>query len=357
MPKLLIAASGTGGHLFPALAVADELPLSWSIYWLGVPDRLEVQLVPNRYELITVRAGGIQGKGFKKLLQFVQLLLATVRVRDVLREQKTDIVFTTGGYIAAPAILAAMWCGLPVILHESNAFPGTVTRFLGRFCQKIALGLPVTSEHLSKCRTVITGTPVRKAFHESQSLPTWIPPGNGPLLLVMGGSQGAVGLNRMARAAFPVLLGQGCRIVHLTGSNDPEVGKLVHQNFVEKTFSNEIPALLQHADLVVSRAGASALSELAISAAPAVLVPYPAAKDKHQDFNAVIAAQLGAAVIVHEHTPNEKALLDTLTRLLKTRLIGKNLFNDPLKLMSLAMKSLAAPNANRNLIELLRAAK
>ena len=220
MTRLLIAASGTGGHLFPALAVAEALPPDWSIHWLGVPDRLERELVPSRFPLHTVRAGGLQGRGLKKLWQLLRLLAATGTVRRLIRREGVDLVFSTGGYIAAPAILAARWCGVPVVLHESNAVPGRVTRLLGRLCSQVALGLPQAAGQLGGCQPVVTGTPVRQAFLEPAPLPAWVPDGAGPLLLVMGGSQGAVGLNRMLRPLLPRLLAAGCRVVHLSGSND-----------------------------------------------------------------------------------------------------------------------------------------
>jgi UDP-N-acetylglucosamine--N-acetylmuramyl-(pentapeptide) pyrophosphoryl-undecaprenol N-acetylglucosamine transferase len=166
MTRLLIAASGTGGHLFPALAVAEALPAGWSVHWLGVPDRLERELVPSRYPLHTVRAGGLQGRGLKKLWQLVRLLAATGKVRRLIRREGVDGVFSTGGYIAAPAILAARWCGVPVVLHESNAVPGRVTRLLGRLCSQVALGLPQAAGQLRGCQPVVTGTPVRQAFLE-----------------------------------------------------------------------------------------------------------------------------------------------------------------------------------------------
>ena len=139
MTRLLIAASGTGGHLFPALAVAEAVEERWLVLWVGVPDRLETQLVPERFGLVCVNAGGLQGRGLTKLLQLLRLLLASVGVRRAIRRNAIDAVFTTGGYIAAPAILAARWCGIPVVLHESNAIPGRVTRLLGRFCSACLL--------------------------------------------------------------------------------------------------------------------------------------------------------------------------------------------------------------------------
>jgi UDP-N-acetylglucosamine--N-acetylmuramyl-(pentapeptide) pyrophosphoryl-undecaprenol N-acetylglucosamine transferase len=352
MPTVLIAASGTGGHLFPALAVAEALPADWRVHWLGVPDRLERQLVPSRYPLHTVRAGGLQGRGLRKLLNLLQLLNAARPVRRLIRREGVTVVFSSGGYIAAPAILAARWCGVPVVLHESNAIPGKVTRLLGRLCTRVAVGLPQAAERLPRCRPLVTGTPVREAFLEPAPLPAWVPGGGGPLLLVMGGSQGAVGLNRMVRPLIPKLAVAGCRVVHLTGSNDPEAGHLQLEGVVEREFSDELPGLLQHADLAISRAGAGSLSELAVCGTPTILVPFPAAADRHQDANAAAAADLGAAEIVAQHAPGEPALEQAVWRLLGPRLAGAAAA-DPLVALRAGMERLAVRDADRRLAELL----
>ena len=346
MTRLLIAASGTGGHLFPALAVAEALPESWQVRWLGVPDRLETQLVPESIPLTTVRAGGLQGRGLNKLIQLIRLIGAIGSVRQLIRQERIQVVFTTGGYIAAPAIVAARWCGVPAVLHEANAIPGRVTRLMARFCRAVAVGLPVASNRIPGHRPLLTGMPVRTAFLQSQPLPDWVPISDGPLLVVIGGSQGAVGLNRMVRAVVPELLEQGCRIVHLTGRNDPEVGQLQHPNLVERPFSDEIPGLLQHADLAVSRAGAGSLSELAICRTPSILIPFPQAADGHQEANAACAARTGGAVIVHQHAPNETALRDTIVRLL-----GAD--GELLKQMRTGMEELAVWDADQRLVDLL----
>ena len=346
MTRLLIAASGTGGHLFPALAVAEALPDSWQVRWLGVPDRLETQLVPESIPLTTVRAGGLQGRGFNKLIQLIRLIGAIGSVRRLIRQERIQVVFTTGGYIAAPAIVAARWYGIPAVLHEANAIPGRVTRLMGRFCRAVAVGLPVASDRIPGHRPLLTGMPVRTAFLQSQPLPDWVPISDGPLLVVIGGSQGAVGLNRMVRAVVPELLEQGCRIVHLTGRNDPDVGQLQHPNLVERPFSDEIPGLLQHADLAVSRAGAGSLSELAICRTPSILVPFPQAADGHQEANAACAARTGGAVIVHQHAPDGTALRDTIVRLL-----GAD--GELLRQMRTGMEELAVWDADQRLVDLL----
>ena len=351
MPKLLIAASGTGGHIFPALSVSQSLSKDWSLIWLGVPNRLETRLLPKEFELVTVSAGGLQGNAFKKIVNIIQLLLSTLFVIRLIRKRRIQIVFTTGGYIAAPAILAAKFCRKPVILHEANAYPGRVTRLLGKYCNVVALGFKDAGKYLQGCKTRFTGTPVRKEFLIPQSLPGWVPLGSGPLILIIGGSQGAIGLNQMVRPLFPYLLEQGCRVVHLTGNNDPEKGSNSNYlNVVSIPFSNEIPALLQHADLVISRAGAGALSEFAVTGLPAILVPYPQASDKHQEYNAVSVAKKAAALIVHQKSPHNNSLKITLARLLNNHL--KNNDQSFVNIMKKSMSEIAIKNAEKNIISI-----
>jgi UDP-N-acetylglucosamine--N-acetylmuramyl-(pentapeptide) pyrophosphoryl-undecaprenol N-acetylglucosamine transferase len=353
MSRLLIAASGTGGHVFPALAVARALPADWQLQWLGVPNRLETELVPADIPLHTVNAGGLQGRGLQKLLNLLRLLGASWSVRQLIRREGIRVVFSTGGYIAAPAILAARWCGVPVVLHESNGVPGRVTRLLGKLCSRVAVGLPQAAERLPGCQPRVTGTPVRRDFLEPAPLPAWVPSGSGPLLVVMGGSQGAVGLNRMVRPLLPQLLAAGCRVVHLSGSNDPDSGQLQHPAYAERRFSDEVPGLLQHADLVISRAGAGSLSELAVCGSPTILVPFPQAADKHQDANAGAAAALGAAVIVWQHPPEHPALGQAIWRLLGPRLRGCDPAMDPLLQLRAGMERLAVRDADQLLAEVL----
>jgi UDP-N-acetylglucosamine--N-acetylmuramyl-(pentapeptide) pyrophosphoryl-undecaprenol N-acetylglucosamine transferase len=355
MPTLLIAASGTGGHLFPALAVAEALPAEWRVRWLGVPDRLEQTLVPAAYPLHTVRAGGLQGKGLRKVINAFHLLAATLPTRRLIQREGVEVVFSTGGYIAAPAILAARWSGVPVVLHESNAIPGRVTRLLGRCCSHVAIGLPQAAARLQGCRPLVTGTPVRREFLDAAAAPVWLPPGPGPLLVVMGGSQGALGLNRMVRPLLARLVACGVRVVHLTGNQDPDAGASVLPGVVERPFCDEMAGLLQHADLVISRSGAGALSELAVAGAPAILVPYPAAADRHQQANAEAAAAVGAAVIVEQHDPEVPVLDRAVWRLLGPRLRGAAPEVDPLEQLRQGMQRLAVRDADQRLVQVLSA--
>ena len=327
MPRLLIAASGTGGHIYPALALADSLSSSWDIEWLGVSNRLEIELVPKKYNLIILKVGGVQGNIARKFFELFKLVFASIQVSILLRKKKIDVIFTTGGYISAPSILGAKLTGIPILLHESNAIPGKVSRLLGGFCDHVALGIPSSSTYLPRCKTSFTGTPVRSEFFLEKPLPSWVPSGEGVFIVVMGGSQGAKKMNEMVRNVLPWLLEKGCRVVHLTGKNDCFYRDLCkvenHPNLVVKHFSKEIPALLQNADLAISRAGAGAISELMVTKTPSILIPFPQSADHHQELNAAYMARFGGAVIVNQNNPEEYILKKILSNLLSSNSLMK----------------------------------
>ena len=327
MPRLLIAASGTGGHIYPALALADSLSNSWEIEWLGVPNRLEIELVPKKYNLIILKVGGLQGNILRKMFELFKLVFASIQVSRLLAQKKIDVIFTTGGYISAPTILGAKLNGIPILLHESNAIPGKVTRLLGRFCDHVALGIASASDYLPRCKTSFTGTPVRSDFFLEQPLPNWVPSGEGLLIVVMGGSQGAQKMNEMVRNVLPFLLEKGCRVVHLTGKNDcfyRDISKVkTHPNLVLRHFSNEISALLQNADLAISRAGSGAICELIVTKIPSILIPFPQSADNHQEVNAAYMARFGGAIIVNQHNPEENVLKKILSKLLSSNSLMK----------------------------------
>ncbi|WP_421656401.1 undecaprenyldiphospho-muramoylpentapeptide beta-N-acetylglucosaminyltransferase [Leptothermofonsia sp. ETS-13] len=307
--RLLIAASGTGGHVFPAIALAEQLP-NFEIEWLGVPDRLETQLVPSQYPLHTVGVEGFQKRGLAAVKVLLKLVGSIWRVRQLLQQGKFHGVFTTGGYIAAPAVIAARSLGLPVILHESNALPGKVTRLLGPWCSTVALGFEAAAAYLPRAKTVVVGTPVRNQFltDTSLDLPDLPIPVDVPLLVVVGGSQGAVAVNKLVRTCAPAWLDAGIWIVHQTGENDAEVGSLQHSHYFPLPFYSHMAGLFRRADLVISRAGAGTLTELAIAHTPSILIPYPFAAEDHQTYNAKVFAEAGAALLFQQSDLTPEAL-------------------------------------------------
>ncbi|MGK7923792.1 MAG: undecaprenyldiphospho-muramoylpentapeptide beta-N-acetylglucosaminyltransferase [Spirulina sp.] len=314
-PRLSIAASGTGGHLFPALAVAERLS-NWQIDWIGVPGRLEQTLVTD-YPLHVVNVEGFQSRGLKSILVLYRLISAIFKVRKLFKQLKTDVVFTTGGYIAAPAILAARWCGIPVIIHESNAIPGKVTQLLAPLCTRVAIGLEMAAKFLPEQKTVWVSTPVRETFLSPQSLDFPIPEG-APLIVVMGGSQGAVALNQLVRESAQTWLDAGAYLVHLTGDRDPDAESFQHPHYFALPFYTNIAGLLQRANLAISRAGAGTLTELAVTKTPAILIPYPFAAEDHQYYNAWAFKEAEAARIYRQDRLTPEILEKEVLHLLNT---------------------------------------
>ena len=205
---LLVAASGTGGHLYPALAVAEALEAcNYQVAWLGVNNRLETQLLPDKYPLHTVPMEGFQTRlGLKTGVVLTNLVRSVCQTRKLLQHGQFVGVLTTGGYIAAPAILAARSLGLPSILHESNGLPGKVTRWLSPWCDEVALGFTAAVQYLPKAKTTVVGTPVRANFLTPAPLDLEIPE-QAPVIVVAGGSQGAVAVNELVAGLCADLAG------------------------------------------------------------------------------------------------------------------------------------------------------
>ena len=343
--RLLIAASGTGGHLFPALAVAEQLS-DYEIQWLGVPDRLENTLVPDHYPLNLVAVEGLQKPlGIKSIKIGMGLLKSVFQVRKLIKEQNIDVVFTTGGYIAAPAILAAKLSNKPAILHEANFIPGKVTRFLSRWCSAIALGFQGTAQYLPEVATQYVSTPVRSNFLSIQDLSLGIP-NDAVLIVVAGGSQGALAVNQLVRQASLSWLDRGAYVVHLTGKNDPNVDEIEHPHYIHLPFYDNMAGLLQRANLAISRAGAGTLTELAITNTPSILIPYPFAAEDHQAFNAKFFTDSKAAITFNQKDLTVKVLEDQVNEWLDNP--------EVLTTMSQQAGTLAIANSAIQLAELIR---
>jgi UDP-N-acetylglucosamine--N-acetylmuramyl-(pentapeptide) pyrophosphoryl-undecaprenol N-acetylglucosamine transferase len=346
--RLLIAASGTGGHLFPAIALAQKLP-DYEIEWLGVSNRLETQLVPKQYPLNTIAVEGFQQRfGISSLRILLRLIGSILEVRRLLKQGKFQGVFTTGGYIAGPAVIAARTLGLPVVFHESNALPGKVTRFFGPWCTAVALGFQTAAQYLQRAKNVCVGTPVREQFLNNGTNPTLdLPiPDGVPLIIVFGGSQGAVGINKLVRQSAPAWFNAGAYVVHLTGEQDPEADSLKHPQYIALPFYDNMAALLRRANLAISRSGAGSLTELAVCGVPAILIPYPFAAEDHQTYNAEVFTKAGAALAFKQSELTAEILQNQVLNLLRS----------PVELAKMAerAKAIAVPDSADKLASLVR---
>ena len=317
--NLLVAASGTGGHIFPALAVSKEVEDEWNIHWLGVHQRLDANFIPKKYNLKTLNIKTPR-KNIFLFYQYIEILMSTFQIIRILKEKKINLVFTTGGYISAPTIVASWLLRIPVIIHESNLIPGMVTKYFGFLCNYVLLGFKKTNSYLKNCRTIFTGTPLREQFYKSNLLPEWVPKGKGPLLFVMGGSQGAKAINQILYESLEFLMKKQFRIVHVIGEYNQQSFRVKNsKNYVQKKFTNEIAALIQNCDLVISRSGAGTINELIETEKPSILIPYPHSKNNHQEKNAILLAENGGSVLINQNQISKEVFEETLERIFKIK--------------------------------------
>ncbi|KGF88434.1 undecaprenyldiphospho-muramoylpentapeptide beta-N-acetylglucosaminyltransferase [Prochlorococcus marinus] len=347
--NILVASSGTGGHIFPALAVTKELEDEWNINWLGVHKRLDQNLIPQRYNLMTLNIKTPR-KNIFLFYQYIKILISTFQIIRILKEKKINLVFTTGGYISAPTIVASKLLRIPVIIHESNLIPGMVTKYFGFLCNYVLLGFKKTNCYLKNCKTIFTGTPLREQFYKSNLLPEWVPKGKGPLLIVMGGSQGSKAINQILYESQEFLIKKKFRIVHIVGENNQKNFYVKNtKNYVQKKFTNQIPALIQNCDLVISRSGSGTINELIETEKPSILIPYPYSKNNHQEKNAIILAENGGSVLMNQNKISKELFEETLDRIFKRKLKnGKNQY----EILDLMKKNMKNKNKIKSKVEI-----
>lgn len=313
--SFLMAGGGTGGHVVPALAVARELRRrGHQPFFVGTRAGMEARLVPREgFPLEWIEIGGLKGQGLARRLRTVwQLRASVIECRRIVRRRQPAALFSMGGYVAAPPMLAAITRRLPMVLMEPNAAAGLTSRWLGRFASRALISFEQTAKSFPPGRSEVTGLPVRREFFA-------VPPrstGETFSVLVTGGSQGSRTLNQAARAAWPTLAGQGVRMTLQCGRTMEEelAAEFARSGMAGqvRAFLDDMPAEFAQADLVVARAGAGSLSELCAAGRPSVLVPYPFAADDHQRRNAEAMASEGAARVVLDQEMTGERLLSEI---------------------------------------------
>ncbi|QFI55743.1 undecaprenyldiphospho-muramoylpentapeptide beta-N-acetylglucosaminyltransferase [Aeromonas simiae] len=297
---LLVMAGGTGGHVFPGLAVADRLKeQGWSVHWLGTADRMEAELVPaHGYPISFIDIQGVRGNGLKRLLAApYRIIKSIVQARRVLKEIRPDVVLGMGGFASGPGGVAAWLSGIPLLLHEQNASAGMTNKLLAHIAKRVLMAFP--GAFAPNSRTAVVGNPVRSEVVALPEPTERMGSGERPLrLLVIGGSLGARVLNEqvplaVAAAAMPI------EVRHQTGrGNQESVGGAYRQLGLEaevSDFIKDMAGAYAWADLVVCRAGALTVSEVAAAGVAAIFVPLPHAVDDHQTRNALTLVDGGAA--------------------------------------------------------------
>ncbi len=342
--RILFAGGGTGGHLFPALAVAEELARrqpSVEIGFVGGRRGIETRLVPRAgYRLRILPLQGMKGASLvARVGAFAAAGWAVLRCAIWMMRERPDLVIGVGGYASGPAVLAARLLGVKTMVMEQNHFPGATNRWLAPRVDAVCVPSEAARVRLGG-RGLVTGNPVRKEFAAIGPQP-----GRAEVsLLVFGGSRGARSINRATVAALPALerMTPPPRVVHQTGQDDEgEVAAAYGSHpaipHEVRAFLDDMPARLAAADLTVCRAGATTLAELAVAGRPAILVPYPYAADDHQRYNAEAVADAGAAVVVLDRDLGGERLAREIALLAADR--GR------LRRMGEAARTLAHPDA------------
>jgi UDP-N-acetylglucosamine--N-acetylmuramyl-(pentapeptide) pyrophosphoryl-undecaprenol N-acetylglucosamine transferase len=316
--SFLMAGGGTGGHVIPGLAVARELRTrGHQVSFVGTELGIEARLVPAAgFELQKIHIGGLNRVGMRQtIVTLGRLPIATVSSDRCVRHAAA--VFSMGGYVAGPPVLAAILRRVPVVVMEPNAVPGFTNRSISRLVARALVSFPETAVFFPSGRTEVTGLPVREEFFQIQ------PRVRGSVLhlLITGGSQGSRTLNHAARQSWPLFQQAGfpIRITHQTGvSGFGEIRDAFASSGLEGEvvpFLSDMPVAFADADLVVCRAGAGAVSELAAAGKPSILVPFPYAADNHQTRNAQAMERGGASRLVRDAEMTGQMLFDTVSRI------------------------------------------
>jgi UDP-N-acetylglucosamine--N-acetylmuramyl-(pentapeptide) pyrophosphoryl-undecaprenol N-acetylglucosamine transferase len=349
--RAILAGGGTGGHVIPALAIANELKKSYGaeVLFIGTARGIENRLVPAAgYPLQLVRVGALKNVSLLiRAKTAFDLPRAVWDAGRMLNQFAPDVVIGVGGYASGPAMLAAVMKHIPTLAFEPNVVPGFANRVVARFVSGAAVHFEETAKYFRHAE--VTGVPVRQAFFE---IP--VKHGGVPTLLVFGGSQGAHAINEAMIRCLPELQRQapGIRIIHQTGERDYNDALAAYASFSGTTgesaqvfkFIEDMPAAFAQADLVVCRSGASTVAEITAAGKPAIFVPFPRAADDHQRVNAEALARVGAAVVVEESKLEGVWLAETIAALLCDA--------RRLQAMSEAARGLAHPNAARDIAAL-----
>ena len=312
---LLVMAGGTGGHVFPGLAVADQLKeQGWQVSWLGTKDRMEAQLVPKHgYEIDFIDIAGVRGNGIIRLVAApFRIFKSVLQARKVLKKRKVDLVIGMGGFASGPGGVAAWMLGIPVLLHEQNAAAGLTNRLLSRLCKKVLMGFDGA---FNSDKALLVGNPVRESLINLPEKEISLQ--DKPLkVLIVGGSLGAKVLNDLLPLVMNNLLVEKgvekFQIIHQSGKGH---FKQLQADYIKnninadvREFIDDMDSAYEWADVVICRAGALTVSEVAVVGLPAIFVPLPHAVDDHQTKNAQNLVTKGGAILIPQKELNKEIL-------------------------------------------------
>ncbi len=362
--RLLIAGGGTGGHLFPGVAVAEELRLREPpsvVRFVGTERGIEARVLPELgWELELIEVSGLKTVGILGAIRgALRIPGALWQSRRILKRFRPDVVLGVGGYASGPVVLAARLMGIPTAICEQNSIPGFTNKILGKLARGIFLAFEETRRFFKPAKIIMSGNPVRRGLLDALTAariaadaaaadPAGPPAGDRPArVFICGGSQGATKVNELAAEALALLPPRPLRIVHQTGAADlaqtQERYRALGVSAECHPFIRDMATEYLSADLVIARAGATTVAELAVAGVPAIFIPYPFAADNHQELNAREMADAGAALMYRQADLTPPILAKTLDDLLR----------DPVRRgkMGSAMKALAKPDAAATVVD------
>jgi UDP-N-acetylglucosamine--N-acetylmuramyl-(pentapeptide) pyrophosphoryl-undecaprenol N-acetylglucosamine transferase len=353
MTRLLIAGGGTGGHLFPGVALAEELRAREPdavIKFVGTARGIEARVLPELgWDLELIEVSGLKTVGAAGAIKgMVRLPRAMWQARRIVKAFKPDAVVGVGGYASGPVVLAAKLQGIPTAICEQNSIPGFTNKLLGKLVRQVFLAFEESQRFFNAKKIAMSGNPVRRDLVQKLLAAPSAHVDDKVHVLVVGGSQGAVAVNALAAEALAKLSKElPLAITHQTGEKDlePTAAKYAAAGVTADTraFIKDMAAAYGAADLIIGRAGATTVAELAIAGKPAIFIPYPFAADNHQELNAREMADKGAALMFRQADLTADLLVDALRPLLTDR--------TKREAMGATMKSLAKPQAAATVID------
>ncbi len=351
--RMLIVGGGTGGHIFPAIAIAQRLRARLpdaEIHFAGMATGMEARVVASEgYPFHAMPAARLKGMGWLRRVQSCWTVLqAIAAARRILRALQPDCVIGTGGYVSGPLVLTAALSNIPTVIHEQNSVPGLTNRLLARVVKKICTTFAESARYFPARKVVDTGMPIRANVVEAlRGNPA--PAAEPQVLLIMGGSQGARRINELVVDMLPQLqsVAGHVRVIHQVGRSADcvKISAAYQQANISAEvlpFIEQMESIYPQVHLAISRSGAGSLAELALAGIPAILVPFPAAADNHQEINAREVVANGGALLMREQDASAERLATQVTRLLRDV--------PRLQSMRAAMHDLARPDAADNVV-------
>jgi len=355
--RVVISGGGTGGHIFPAIAIADEIKKrnpKVKILFVGAIGKMEMEKVPQAgYEIEGLKIAGFQRNfSLSNFLLPFKIIKSLWNARKILKKFKPQLVIGVGGYASGPTLKMANWLGIPTVIQEQNSFPGKTNKMLARKAENICVAYENMERFFPKDKIVLTGNPVRKEFHatiptKQEALDFYKLEASKPVILVIGGSLGAKTLNRSVVKQLDLINSENIQVLLQTG-------KHYYDSIIEETFNDDMSnvKLLQFinrmdlayaaADIIVSRAGAISVSELSMVGKPIILVPSPNVSEDHQTKNAMALVEKNAAILIKD-SDARKLLIPRAIQLLKSK-------EEQIQIAK-ALKNMEKPNSTIEIVD------